>query len=242
MAGNAPKPVEDQIRHIFNALYDDALTDDNIRRAIQGDNTAAIKQLLRARAFPRDPTDVDMQDLKDLFSMFKTDDQRAQEQAAAKAQAEADSAKVKKDYGQAVKDIASLDPRTKLLYYTLDAAGDVAHAAGNASRNENYLVKSILENSRSQSDKQENIYGKNIQDKATGLMAGDSVRRNENAGAFWDTMGNILHKVIGKEQQDNMMQRQMKMIPYDRELNMPGDYYQKMSQDAKRAANLGKGD
>lgn len=221
----------------FKSIYSLLKKDRDARRAVQANNVPAMRQLLRT--FGLDPNDQqNITDLLDMSQLFRTAAQEATDEQDAKDKAELEKSKAREDYKDAVKTIMSLDPRTKLLYTALDAGGELAHTMGNNARNEgNYLVKGILEANRDHSAEQDRLYGSSIRDKSNALYAADAIRRSENAGNIWDALGNIVHKALGMEKQNDLTTRQMQMIPYDRELNMPGNYYQAMSQDRKRALN-----
>lgn len=221
----------------FKSIYGLLKKDKDARRAVQANNVPAMKQLLRT--FGLDPNDQqNITDLLDMSQLFRTAAQEATDEQEVKDKAELEKSKAREDYKDAVKTIMSLDPRTKLLYTALDAGGEVAHAmANNARNNGNRLAQAILEGNRDHSAEQDRLYGPSIRDKSNAMVAADTARRGENAGNVWDALGNIVHKALGMEKQNDLTTRQMQMIPYDRELNMPGNYYQAMSQDRKRALN-----
>ena len=214
------KPIDPD--NAFKSIYSLLKKDKDALRAVQSNNVPAMRQLLRT--FGLDPNDQqNITDLFDLSQLFRTAAQEATDEQIANDKAELEKSKAREDYKDAVKTIMSLDPRTKLLYTALDAGGEIAHA--------------ILEGNRDHSAEQDRLYGPSIRDKSNAMAAADTARRGENAGNVWDALGNIVHKALGLEKQNDLTTRQMQMIPYDRELNMPGNYYQAMSQDRKRALN-----
>lgn len=225
----------------FRAILIKMGKDDNIRRTIQEGNIPAMMQLLKVYGFEDTPTIEDFNDLRKLASTYKTDAQIASENQNAENRAAFEKDKAKQDYTSAVERIMQLDPKTKLLYTALTAAGEGAHAIGNISRNNgNRLAQAILEGNRDHSAEQDRIYGPSIKDKANAMEAAETMRRGENAGAIWDAIGNAVQKALGMDQQNDLTVRQMKMIPYDKDMNMSGNYYQMMNQDRKRAFNVGR--
>lgn len=226
----------------FKALYNSLLNPNNSQMLskIQGGDKAVAGQALQL--FGLDPNDKkNIQDLFDLSKAIKSEAQRTQEEQAAKNQADFDKSKAREDYKDAVQGIMALDPKTRLLYTAATAAGEGAHAIGNISKNNgNRLAQAILEASRSHNDTQDRIYGKSIQDKAAALTAADTMRRGENAGNIWDALSNTINKMLGLQQQNDLTVRQMQMIPYDKDMNMSGNYYQMMNQDRKRAFNINR--
>lgn len=226
---------------VLRALFNKMGRDENVLHTIQEGNIPAMLQLLKVYGFEGSPTIEDFNDLRRLASTYKSEAQTKQEEQDAKNKADFEKSKAREDYQKAVQDTMALDPKTRLLYNALIGVSEGARAMGNASRNNGQMGAQVaLEGQRNHSAEQDRIYGPSIRDKANSMYAANSIRQGENGGAFWDALSNTLSKVLGMTQQNDLAVRQMKMIPYDKEMNMSGNYYQMMNQDRKRAFNVGR--
>ena len=240
MSDNNNNNNNNNTQDVFRALFTAMRRDDDIRRTVQSGNTSGIVQLLKMYGLAK-PTEQDVKDIIELSKTRRTDKQTAKEEQAANDKAELEKSKAREDYKDAVKTIMQLDPTTRLLYNALIGVSEGARALGNASRNSGRMGAQVaLEGQRDHSAEQDRIYGPSIRDKANAMYAANSISQGENGGAFWDALSNTLSKVLGMTQQNDLTVRQMQMIPYDKEMNMSGNYYQMMNQDRKRAFNVGR--
>lgn len=227
---------------VIRALFNEMKRSDDLRQMVHAADPEKLQGLVTLYGYQGPLTPEDQTRIYDLSDMFQ-DLEANKKQKAQDIKDEENAAKedARKVYHDAVGQIMQLDPRTKLLHGALTTAGEAAHAMGKASRNDgNRLAQAILEGQRSHSAKQDDIYGPSVRDKTNAMVAANTARRGENAGALWDAVGNAINKILGMEQQNDLTVRQMKMIPYDKEMNMSGNYYQMMNQDRKRAFNTGR--
>ena len=172
------------------------------------------KDILLRMAGVNNPTAKDRGDFDSVFNMLNGSKNAARD-----------------DYTSAVDSILKTDP-TKLAIETgIGAIGEASHAASDtALNNYNKLAEAILAGSRSMSNSQQERFGASTGEKAGELMANERQRRGNNLAIWANVLGNIADKLTGKVERDNALERAAKMRPYDKEMNMSGQYYDAQSR------------
>lgn len=129
-------------------------------------------------------------------------------------------------YNQAIHSILKADPKTMAIEAGLGALGEASHAAADTVQNNyNKLAEAILMANRSMSGSQTERYGKSSRERAAEMSANERQRRGNNIAIWANAIGNIVDKITGKVERDNILERQAKMRPFDKELTMSGQYY-----------------
>lgn len=131
----------------------------------------------------------------------------------------------------AINNLLKTDP-TKLAIETgIGAVGEASHAASDTVLNNyNKLAEAILAGSRTSGDAARNTYGKSPQERAAEHLANEKQRKGNNIAIWANVLGNIADKLTGKVERDNALERAAKMRPYDKEMNMSGQYYDAQSR------------
>lgn len=131
--------------------------------------------------------------------------------------------------GNAAKGLTSVlktDPKTMAIEAGLGALGEASHAAADAVQNNyNKLAEAILAGTRTMSGSQREKFGPSFLEKGAEMNALDRQRRGNNIAIWANAIGNIVDKITGKVERDNVLERQAKMRPFDKELGMSGQYY-----------------
>lgn len=131
--------------------------------------------------------------------------------------------------GNATKGLTSVlktDPKTMAIEAGLGALGEASHAAADTVLNNyNKLAEAILAGARTSGEGARNTYGKSPQERAAEHLANEKQRKGNNIAIWANAIGNIVDKITGKVERDNVLERQAKMRPFDKELNMSGQYY-----------------
>lgn len=131
--------------------------------------------------------------------------------------------------GNAAKGLTSVlktNPKTMAIEAGLSALGEASHAAADTVQNNyNKLAEAILMANRSMSGSQTERYGKSSRERAAEMSANERQRRGNNIAIWANAIGNIVDKITGKVERDNILERQAKMRPFDKELGMSGQYY-----------------
>lgn len=131
--------------------------------------------------------------------------------------------------GNKAKGITSIlraNPTAMAIETGLDALGEASHTAADAIQNNyNKLAEAILIANRSMSGSQTERYGKSSRERAAEMSANERQRRGNNLAIWANAIGNIVDKFTGKVERDNILERQAKMRPLDKEMNMSGQYY-----------------
>ena len=216
----------------------------DVLRAAQSKNSSAMAQILKAVGVSR-VTQKDLQDAYDLAGAFDDSATIEARQEAAEAKDKAKRIQNAQEYGDVVRNIAMQDPKTMAIYAALQAAASGAKAIGNASQNNaNKLAEAILSLNRTNSSRQNEVFGPSRRENAAGAWAAEKQRKGNNAAIVGNAIGDTIEKVLGTYRAEDLAARQRMMAPYDDAYmpGMSGQRYQTQWQREKSALNMGKGD
>ena len=129
-------------------------------------------------------------------------------------------------YNKAIHSILKTDPKTMAIEAGLGALGEASHAAADTVLNNyNKLAEAILAGARTSGEGARNTYGKSPQERAAEHLANEKQRKGNNIAIWANAIGNIVDKITGKVERDNILERQARQRPLDKEINMSGQYY-----------------
>lgn len=216
----------------------------DILRAAHTKNSSALTQILKSVGVTN-VTQSDLQDAYDLASAFDDSATIEARQEAAEQKARQKSQQNAQDYGDVVRNIAMMDPKTRAIYAALQVASTAAGAAGDVMQNNgNKLAEAILAANRTNSAHQNEVFGPSRRENVAGAWAAESQRKGNNAAIIGHGFSDAINKVTGMYRSEDQAARQRMMAPYD-DVYMPGmsgQRFQTQWQREKAAMRMGQGD
>lgn len=168
--------------------------------AAAGDRSA-ISMLFNAAGLP-DPSDDDINDIQSLAGLFGTviDDTGDK----GKYQSDWTDADTMEQLQKERKNMYNLligGAKEKAIKSGIQAVGQIAHAGGDiAANNGNKLAAALMAANRTNSARQNDIYGPSRKEKATEAWGQDKIRRGNNWQIALNNVGDFVDKVLGTYQ------------------------------------------
>lgn len=168
--------------------------------AAAGDKSA-LSMLFNAAGQP-DPTDDDLKDLQSLAGLFGTVINDTGDKG--NYQSDWTDPNIMEQLQRERKNMRELitgTPQERAIKAGVQAIGQIAHAGGDiAANNGNRLAVALMAANRTNSARQNDIYGPSRKEKATEAWGQDKIRRGNNWQIALNKVGDFVDKVLGTYQ------------------------------------------
>ena len=168
--------------------------------AAAGDKSA-LSMLFNAAGLP-DPSDDDLKDLQSLAGLFGTviddtgDNKKFQSDWTDPAALEQMQRERK-----AMRELVTGTPQEMAIKAGIQAVGQLARAGGNiAANNGNRLAAALMAANRTNSARQNDLYGPSRRESATEAVGQERIRKGENWQEAGNAVGDFVDKVLGTYQ------------------------------------------
>lgn len=168
--------------------------------AAAGDKSA-LSMLFNAAGLP-DPSDDDLKDLQSLAGLFGTviddtgDNKKFQSDWTDK-----DTIKQMQDERKGMRTLLTGTPQEMAIKAGIQAVGQLARAGGNiAANNGNRLAAALMAANRTNSARQNDLYGPSRRESATEAVGQERIRKGENWQEAGNAVGDFVDKVLGTYQ------------------------------------------
>ena len=168
--------------------------------AAAGDKSA-LSMLFNAAGLP-DPSDDDLKDLQSLAGLFGTviddtgDNKKFQSDWTDK-----DTIKQIQDERKGMRSLLIGTPEERAIKAGIQAVGQLARAGGNiAANNGNRLAAALMAANRTNSARQNDLYGPSRRESATEAIGQERIRKGENWQEAGNAVGDFVDKVLGTYQ------------------------------------------
>ena len=168
--------------------------------AAAGDRSA-LSMLFNAAGQP-DPTDDDLNDLQSLAGLFGTViDDTGDKDNYQSDWTDKDTIKQLQKERKAMRDLIIGKPQDRAIKAGIQAVGQLARAGGEIAANDgNRLAAALMAANRTNSARQNDIYGPSRKEKATDAWGQDKIRRGERWQIALNKVGDFVDKVLGTYQ------------------------------------------
>lgn len=168
--------------------------------AAAGDKSA-LSMLFNAAGLP-DPSDDDLKDLQSLAGLFGTviddtgDNKKFQSDWTDK-----DTLKQMQDERKGMRTLLTGTPQEMAIKAGIQAVGQLARLGGNiAANNGNRLAAALMAANRTNSTRQNDLYGPSRRESATEAVGQERIRKGENWQEVGNAVGDFVDKVLGTYQ------------------------------------------
>ena len=168
--------------------------------AAAGDKSA-LSMLFNAAGLP-DPSDDDLKDLQSLAGLFGTviddtgDNKKFQSDWTDK-----DTLKQMQDEHKGMRSLLTGTPQEMAIKAGIQAVGQLARLGGNiAANNGNRLAAALMAANRTNSARQNDLYGPSRRESATEAIGQERIRKGENWREAGNAVGDFVDKVLGTYQ------------------------------------------
>lgn len=168
--------------------------------AAAGDKSA-LSMLFNAAGLP-DPSDDDLKDLQSLAGLFGTviddtgDNKKFQSDWTDK-----DTLDQMQDERKGMRSLLTGRPEEMAIKAGIQAVGQLARAGGNiAANNGNRLAAALMAANRTNSARQNDLYGPSRRESATEAIGQERIRKGENWQEAGNAVGDFVDKVLGTYQ------------------------------------------
>lgn len=168
--------------------------------AAAGDRSA-LSMLFNAAGLP-DPSDDDLNDLQSLAGLFGTViDDTGDKGKYQSDWTDKDTMKQLHKERNAMRGLITGTPQKMAIKAGVQAIGQIAQAGGDiAANNGNRLAAALMAANRTNSARQNDIYGPSRKEKATEAWGQDRIRRGNNWQIALNKVGDFVDKVLGTYQ------------------------------------------
>ena len=180
------------------------LSSDKYRPAAKGaaaGDKSVLSMLFNAAGLP-DPTDDDLKDLQSLAGLFGTviddtgDNKKFQSDWTDK-----DTLKQMQDERKGMRSLLTGTPQEMAIKAGIQAVGQLARLGGNiAANNGNRLAAALMAANRTNSARQNDLYGPSRRESATEAVGQERIRKGENWQEAGNAVGDFVDKVLGTYQ------------------------------------------
>ena len=180
------------------------LSSDKYRPAAKGaaaGDKSVLSMLFNAAGLP-DPTNDDLKDLQSLAGLFGTviddtgDNKKFQSDWTDK-----DTLKQMQDERKGMRDILLGKSEDRAIKAGIQAVGQLARLGGNiAANNGNRLAAALMAANRTNSARQNDLYGPSRRESATEAVGQERIRKGENWQEAGNAVGDFVDKVLGTYQ------------------------------------------
>ena len=170
--------------------------------AAAGDKSA-LSMLFNAAGLP-DPTDDDLKDLQSLAGLFGTVINDTGDKDKGKYTSDwTDPAALEQMQRErkAMRELITGTPQEMAIKAGIQAVGQLARAGGNiAANNGNRLAAALMAANRTNSARQNDLYGPSRRESATEAVGQERIRKGENWQEAGNAVGDFVDKVLGTYQ------------------------------------------
>ena len=168
--------------------------------AAAGDKSA-LSMLFNAAGLP-DPSDDDLKDLQSLAGLFGTViDDTGDKKKFQSDWTDHDTMEQMQSERKGMRSLLTGTPQEMAIKAGIQAIGQVARAGGNiAANNGNRLAAALMAANRTNSARQNDIYGPSRKEKAAEAWGQDRIRRGNNWQIALNKVGDFVDKVLGTYQ------------------------------------------
>ena len=177
------------------------LSSDKFKDVVKGvaaGDKSALSMLFNAAGQPN-PTDDDLNDLQSLAGLFGTviDDTGNYQSDWT----DPNTMKQLQRERKSMRELITGKPQEMAIKAGIQAVGQLARAGGDiASNNGNRLAAALMAANRTNSARQNDIYGPSRKEKATEAWGQDKIRRGDNLQFALNKFGDFVDKVLGTYQ------------------------------------------
>lgn len=173
---------------------------DVAKGAAAGDKST-LSILFNAAGLP-DPSDDDLKDLQSLAGLFGTViDDTGDNKKFQSDWTDADTMKQLQRERKSMRGLITGTPQERAIKAGVQAVGQLARAGGDiAANNGNRLAAALMAANRTNSARQNDIYGPSRKEKATEAWGQDRIRRGNNWQIALNKFGDFVDKVLGTYQ------------------------------------------
>lgn len=168
--------------------------------AAAGDRST-LSMLFNAAGLP-DPSDDDLNDLQTIAGLFGTVIDDSGDKGKYQSDwTDKDTLQQLQDERKGMKNLILGTPQERAIKAGVQAVGQLARAGGEIAANDgNRLAAALMAANRTNSARQNDIYGPSRKEKATGAWGQDKIRRGERWKIIGDKVGDFVDKVLGTYQ------------------------------------------
>lgn len=168
--------------------------------AAAGDRST-LSMLFNAAGLP-DPSDDDLNDLQTIAGLFGTVIDDSGDKGKYQSDwTDKDTLQQLQDERKGMKNLILGTPQERAIKAGVQAVGQLARAGGEIAANDgNRLAAALMAANRTNSARQNDIYGPSRKEKATEAWRQDKIRRGERWKIIGDKVGDFVDKVLGTYQ------------------------------------------
>lgn len=168
--------------------------------AAAGDRST-LSMLFNAAGLP-DPSDDDLNDLQTIAGLFGTVIDDSGDKGKYQSDwTDKDTLQQLQDERKGMKNLILGTPQERAIKAGVQAVGQLARAGGEIAANDgNKLAAALMAANRTNSARQNDIYGPSRKEKATEAWGQDKIRRGERWKIIGDKVGDFVDKVLGTYQ------------------------------------------
>lgn len=168
--------------------------------AAAGDKSA-LSMLFNAAGLP-DPSDDDLKDLQSLAGLFGTViDDTGDKKKFQSDWTDKDMLKQMQDERKGMRTLLTGTPQEMAIKAGIQAVGQLARLGGNiAANNGNRLAAALMAANRTNSARQNDLYGPSRRESATEAVGQERIRKGENWQEAGNAVGDFVDKVLGTYQ------------------------------------------
>lgn len=168
--------------------------------AAAGDRST-LSMLFNAAGLP-DPSDDDLNDLQTIAGLFGTVIDDSGDKGKYQSDwTDKDTLQQLQDERKGMKNLILGTPQERAIKAGVQAVGQLARAGGEIAANDgNRLAAALMAANRTNSARQNDIYGPSRKEKATEAWGQDKIRRGERWKIIGDKVGDFVDKVLGTYQ------------------------------------------
>lgn len=173
----------------------------NVAKGAAAGDKSALSMLFNAAGLP-DPSDDDLKDLQSLAGLFGTviddtgDNKKFQSDWTDK-----DTLKQMQNERKGMRSLLTGSPQEMAIKAGIQAVGQLARAGGNiAANNGNRLAAALMAANRTNSARQNDLYGPSRRESATEAVGQERIRKGENWREAGNAVGDFVDKVLGTYQ------------------------------------------
>ena len=166
--------------------------------AASGDSSI-LSMLFNAAGLPN-PSGKDLQDLQVLAAAFGNvvDPDSTGNTDTSIDWSDADTVNQLRKEASGMEQLLNGDPRARAIKAGIQLVGDAARMGGNiAANNGNQLAAALMAANRTNSNRQNELYGPSRREAATEAVGHERIRKGNNWKIVGDTVGNFVDKLLG---------------------------------------------
>ncbi len=173
----------------------------NVAKGAAAGDKSALSMLFNAAGLP-DPSDDDLKDLQSLAGLFGTViDDTGDNKKFQSDWTNSDTMDQLQKERKGMRSLLTGTPEEMAIKAGIQAVGQLARAGGNiAANNGNRLAAALMAANRTNSARQNDLYGPSRRESATEAVGQERIRKGENWREAGNAVGDFVDKVLGTYQ------------------------------------------